>query len=913
LLRKRVDNSYRYDQLFPENDTFKKVDINDAISYMKDLYSSKDTFDIIPTSRKDLEFLLENQDIKESIFNKRLDKKINNRKIKPKHKKFILKLYKKKQEYHHHHYITIDEYQQRQVGVFKNYVSTKPIFTNDNIKCIMQLLNNRKTAMKSRGNKTNLENLKSRIHYLRLIDYLHSKSSPQLQLGKFSFNYQHKKLYMKDIYQYEAKTILTSINNFIKFNFVNRTEQYVNIYFDSLLNTTYKTHIQENVALHQYKGFRKAKQSMKKLKNQIKNFILRTTLERNDINIKISEDIEVNMEPIKDFIMNARLFLPKFNNNRSNSHAFHIEFNNGIDAQPYLLSLIHYNNNLELLKLKLITTFPATSSLIARSIPIDSSLLKKLTSNNKSPIDKRELWQQESKLKMKRRNYEFDHCITTNGVTATVRYLHEEDYEENEKKKKKMIAARNKTNDLSYQDRTAKKDKKEEEEKKRKRKKLAKRKKPAAKKKKSKRKLLFSHVGDLSEEEKTYFKNIILEQLNPSLSPSTASSLSPLTASSLSPLTASSPSSSSPSSSSPSSLSPSSLSPPTAPPPPQPSSSSSSSSSSLSPAPSSPPPSETNILVSDPGLRDLMYAVRLKDVVEVNADDELIIKQKIDHPIKFTYSSAQRHFDTRSKLLLTRNQNLRKKLGITRIEQQKQKTLEKYNLCTKTTNIQKYIDLICINNYYAKDLLPLYQDKKFINLRFTSYIMKQKADAKLVNTLKKKFGKNLTIISGDSSVTHSMRGRKTVPTIGLLKMLSNHFKIYFIDEYNTSQLCYKDWSQKVKSWKIKEFQQSSYSVKTYKTKNKFTDRVVKTTSCINRDYNASLNMTNIFIHHLNGKSRPKEFQFGYKPPKKSPKKSISTITKGNSSQSRKRKKPDSLRRSERKSKRNRSDSYSYND
>ena len=834
---------------------------------MSSLRSSNISYDVV-SGRQDLEiFLVKHQHLKKTIFERKLNQSIRNGDINPTEERFIMKLYDKKLSFPNHFYITIVEYKQLKEGTLPQKISTKNIFSKQKIESLMKVINNPNPdkVLRSHGKQTSIENLNSKIYYIKLLTYMQHVTS-DLALGKFNFNYKNPLPHMTDVFKYESTTVLASINNFIKYQFIRKLEEYTNIIFNTLFDSVYKRIINTNTPLYKFKSYRQAKRGLKKLKHKIKNYLCMGTVNRNEIDIK--------NKAIKDFIMNARLFLPKETEILMNSHCYHIQSKENV--QEYYINLLHYNNNLEILGMKKITTLPSTSSLITRNIPIDSDLFKKLTLpyKNRRKIDKRSCWEKNSKLNMNSgKKYEFDHTILSNGTTASVRYIHKDDYKSNEARIKSRTRGRTNAAKRSYQNRRVKKEEEEYQNniqfedhvkqfniKKKKRKTAT-----ISEEKKSKRKFLFPHIGDMNEEEKQHFKKIIRDILSDDYTTNNNNHDDNISNSCDNLLGADDTTNNTNHDDKRTTLDrllsqlknitsrewENAVGDDT-----------DNKNNKTSAGDNARMLNKVNILYSDPGVRDLIYGIPLdKNIVEIKSDGKLIMKQKIDDKsIKFIYSAAQRNFDTRSQLMETKNLNLKKRLGIIKIEKEKLKLLQKFKLSKKTSNIQNYIRYICINNYYANKLLPLYKNRKFLNFRFTRYVMKQKANAKLVNQLKQKFGPNLIIISGDASITHCMRGRKTVPTIGLLKMLSHHFKIYFLDEYRTSKVCYRDWSQEVKPWYIKEFKTSSYSVKTYQMKNKVTDGDIKTTSCINRDHNAVLNFINIFINHLNGKGRPKEFQ-----------------------------------------------------
>ena len=84
----------------------------------------------------------------------------------------------------------------------------------------------------------------------------------------------------------------------------------------------------------------------------------------------------------------------------------------------------------------------------------------------------------------------------------------------------------------------------------------------------------------------------------------------------------------------------------------------------------------------------------------------------------------------------------------------------------------------------------------------------------------------------------------STPRIGLKRKLKNHFKVYNLDEYKTSKMCYKTKKEtknlkvKIKDKEEKIMIKKLHPVLTYRMEN---NRI----GCLNRDKNSCLNMLNI--------------------------------------------------------------------
>ena len=118
----------------------------------------------------------------------------------------------------------------------------------------------------------------------------------------------------------------------------------------------------------------------------------------------------------------------------------------------------------------------------------------------------------------------------------------------------------------------------------------------------------------------------------------------------------------------------------------------------------------------------------------------------------------------------------------------------------KTSNFQKLKD--CIKNINANND-KIYGTNKFKKLRkmkFTKYINDQKIENIMMNKLVKQLNianivdlKNYTLIIGDWAGNNNLKNNKSTLGISMKRMLKKYFKnLYLIDEYNTSKLCNLD-------------------------------------------------------------------------------------------------------------------------
>jgi len=118
---------------------------------------------------------------------------------------------------------------------------------------------------------------------------------------------------------------------------------------------------------------------------------------------------------------------------------------------------------------------------------------------------------------------------------------------------------------------------------------------------------------------------------------------------------------------------------------------------------------------------------------------------------------------------------------------------------------------------------------------------------------------------GDWSIGKQMRNFISTPNIGLKRKLKENFRVYNIDEYNTSCINNKTEEKmenlKVNDWYIKKMKKDVnismflnkkrelHSVLTFKMEN-------NRKGCINRDKNACLNIRKIFNYYIETGKRP---------------------------------------------------------
>ncbi|MCJ7637949.1 MAG: hypothetical protein MUO21_10710, partial [Nitrososphaeraceae archaeon] len=194
----------------------------------------------------------------------------------------------------------------------------------------------------------------------------------------------------------------------------------------------------------------------------------------------------------------------------------------------------------------------------------------------------------------------------------------------------------------------------------------------------------------------------------------------------------------------------------------------------------------------------------------------------------FSYTNRQYLKETKRLKYHSLLSNYKKKIGITKIEED----LNKYNAKTcNITNFQEYIETKI--KIYDKVRDAYHQNINFRKYKWYSYINKKRTEDNMINKIIQIYSSKHIIIIGDWSIGKQMRNFISTPNLTLKRKLQEKFRVYNIDEYRTSCLSYKteDYCENLylkfendptqKKRKI-------HSVLTYKMEN-------KRNGCINRD------------------------------------------------------------------------------
>ena len=223
----------------------------------------------------------------------------------------------------------------------------------------------------------------------------------------------------------------------------------------------------------------------------------------------------------------------------------------------------------------------------------------------------------------------------------------------------------------------------------------------------------------------------------------------------------------------------------------------------------------------------------------------------------FSYTNRMYLKETKRLKYQALLKNHKTKVGIIEIEE----SLEKQKLNSKTCDLKKFETYVNAKIEANKKLIPLYQDLKFRQYKWYSYINKKRTEDNMLNKISKKFSDTHIIIIGDWSIGKQMRNFISTTNLTLKRKLKERFQVYNIDEFRTSCLCYKTeelcenlYLKFEKDPKQKE--RKIHSILTYQMEN-------KRKGCINRDKNGCKNIQKIFNNYMETGERPVKYRRYY--------------------------------------------------
>jgi hypothetical protein len=251
------------------------------------------------------------------------------------------------------------------------------------------------------------------------------------------------------------------------------------------------------------------------------------------------------------------------------------------------------------------------------------------------------------------------------------------------------------------------------------------------------------------------------------------------------------------------------------------------------------------IVVGDLGTRTIMTALRMSK------------ERKYE---RFNYNRSRRIKETKRLKYAKLRQNKQNKI-INAIDGCKDSLNKLTNMNKKTNKIELFFEFMKEKFKLMKLITPkrpimnAYMNK----LKWFSYINKRRHEDKLLNDIEKYYGNDTIFILGDWSNKNSPIKGLSMPNMGFRRLLSKRFEVYTLDEYKTSKInCYTGETNEHLKIPIKINKEivlkELYPVFTYKMSN-------KNIGCINRDFNATINMLKIVEYVMLGKERPKELRY----------------------------------------------------
>jgi len=255
---------------------------------------------------------------------------------------------------------------------------------------------------------------------------------------------------------------------------------------------------------------------------------------------------------------------------------------------------------------------------------------------------------------------------------------------------------------------------------------------------------------------------------------------------------------------------------------------------------------DKNIAAFDPNIEDLFVGINS------NIKDD---KQKY-----FRFTKIQRATELKTKEKRKKLNNEKKSTFINgQTIEELERDLSHHN--SKTLNLNDFRDYCHAKNIYNQKAGPnFYQDIKYRKRKFSSFIDKQKCDAKLVKNIKKNFGKpkKCVIAWGDWNERKYRGYRRLLRKAG--------YSVFLVNEFRTSLMC-SECSHE--NGKLRKFRRVKYPrPNKYRSanRNRF-DRYAKIvchgllrcTTCKrlwNRDINAPINIWKAARNALDGNPRP---------------------------------------------------------
>ena len=244
-----------------------------------------------------------------------------------------------------------------------------------------------------------------------------------------------------------------------------------------------------------------------------------------------------------------------------------------------------------------------------------------------------------------------------------------------------------------------------------------------------------------------------------------------------------------------------------------------------------------------------------KDFIDNISDDLKKMKKKLK-------KSKNKNVRKQLRLKIKQIMDIKKTFSDINKQLKEHKTLksmekELAELNSKSCEFMGFLEYIRRKMDYNMEAFNNY-DTNYINkLNWYYYLNKNKHENHLLNVIENEFGKDIIIIIGDWSGKGNSKHISS-PNVSFKRLLARRFKVYHIDEYNTSKIHYKE-NVKCDNLYVIDQKTNNYkklhAVLTYKKVIGIGCNKKLVSGCINRDKNAILNMERIVSHLLKTKKR----------------------------------------------------------
>ena len=216
--------------------------------------------------------------------------------------------------------------------------------------------------------------------------------------------------------------------------------------------------------------------------------------------------------------------------------------------------------------------------------------------------------------------------------------------------------------------------------------------------------------------------------------------------------------------------------------------------------------SKSRAVAADPGRSDLFHAAevrawwladRKRDIAStgtLRSKTEIGDSKQRDDATFFRYSSAQRRFECKEKVL----RDEREKLVVQALQRGIDVRAQEARLAglnPATMDPDAFLEYLHVKHAVGAAVREVYEDPEYRRLRFAGLRYRTRSEDKMVNNFKEKFGgpEETTVFWGDWASRYNGHGRGTPPTatIRLCRLLARHgYMVVWVEEQYTSKHCH---------------------------------------------------------------------------------------------------------------------------